>query len=178
MFAGKTRELQRQYNVFKSCKFKIQVFKKQADKRYSENEIITHDGLKFDKEDVFVANSVDDIEKKLKPETQVVMIDEAQFYNKEIVEKIDELVGNNKIVITTVLPTDFRGLTFGVAGDLLARADKITQLFSRCTHQENGVFCHQLATRPLRRGKSKELVVIGGKEMYEPRCRKHHYIEK
>lgn len=178
MFSGKTREMQRQYSVFKSCKFKVQVFKRDIDERYSKDEIVTHDGLRFDKNDVFIVKEVKDIERLLKKDTDVIMIDEAQFYGHELVDKIDKWVNGGKIVITTVLPTDYRGVTFGCAGDLLARADKITQVFARCTYNENGVFCHRPATRTFRKGDIKDIVVVGGSELYEPRCRLHHSIKK
>ena len=178
MFAGKTRELQRQYTVFKSCQFNVQVFKINIDKRYSEREIITHDGLKFNKDDVFIVRNAEEIKKKLKPETDVIMIDEAQFYGPELVEMIDEWVEAGKIVVSAVLPTDYRGKTFGIAGDLLARADRIIQLFPRCTYQENGVFCHRPATRTFRKTNVKDIIVVGGSEMYEPRCRLHHFVKK
>ncbi len=176
MFSGKTRELHRQYSIFKSCQFNVQVFKMHIDTRYSKDQIITHDGLVFDKEDVFIAKDVRDIETLIKKDTDVIMIDEAQFYGIELPEKIDEWVKHNKIVVTTVLPSDYRGITFGPAGDLLARADRITQVFARCMHQENGEFCHKPATRTFRKSSVKDVVVIGGAETYEPRCREHHWI--
>jgi len=177
MFSGKTRELHRQYSVFKSCNFKVQVFKRDIDERYSKDEIITHDGLRFDKKDVFIAKDVEDIERQIKDDTDVIMIDEAQFYGKEIVKKVDEWVDRGKIVVLTVLPTDYRGETFGPAGDLLAHADKITQVFARCMYSENGVYCHKSATKTFRKGDIKDVIVIGGSELYEPRCRKHHKIK-
>ncbi len=176
MFSGKTRELHRQYSIFKSCQFNVQIFKRDIDTRYATDQIVTHDGLVFDKEDVFIAKDVPDIEALLKEDTDVIMIDEAQFYEPKLPERIDEWVSQGKIVVTTVLPSDYRGVTFGPAGDLLARADKITQVFARCMHQENGVFCHRPATRTFRKSDVKDVVVIGGSETYEPRCREHHFI--
>lgn len=178
MFAGKTRELQRQYMVFKTCQFKVQIFKIFFDDRYAKDEIITHDGLKFDRNDIFLVKNAEEIEKLLKPETEVIMIDEAQFFGPELVDKINEWVDKGKIVVSTVLPTDYRGKTFGLAGDLLAQADKITQLFPRCMYVENGSFCHQPATRTFRKADIKDIVVVGGPEMYEARCRKHHKTKK
>lgn len=178
MFSGKTRELHRQYSVFKSCQFKVQVFKRDIDERYSKNEIVTHDGLKFDKDDVFIAKSIDDIEKMIKKDTDVIMIDEGQFYGQEIVEKVDKWVNDGKTVVITLLPTDYRGVTFGPAGDLLAHADKITQVFGRCMYNENGIFCHKPATKTFRKSDIKEIIVIGGAELYEPRCRQHHKVKK
>lgn len=178
MFSGKTREMQRLYRIFKICNFKVQVFRRDIDTRYSSTEIITHDGITFDKEDVFLAKQAEDISKQLQEDAKVIMIDEAMLYDRELVNKIDEWVNNGRIVITTVLPTDYRGEVFGIAGELLAKADFITSLYARCMHNENGTFCHEPATRTMRKVPIKEQVLIGGLESYEPRCRKHHFILK
>lgn len=177
MFAGKTRELQRQCSVYKVCGFKVQVFKRDIDTRYSKKGIKTHDGVCFADEDIFLAKGVKEIEKQVKKGTEVIMIDEAQFFDKDLVNKIDEWINNGKIVVTTILPTDYAGKTFGIAGELLARADKITQVFPRCVYEKDGVFCHRPATRTFRKGKVKKQVVIGGAELYECRCRAHHKIK-
>ncbi|MBU5690354.1 MAG: thymidine kinase [Candidatus Aenigmarchaeota archaeon] len=177
MFSGKTRELHRQYSVFKSCHFNVQVFKRDIDQRYAQDEIVTHDGLRFAKQDVFIAKTVDDIERQIKKGTDAIMIDEAQFYDSSIVKKVDEWVDKGKIVVLTLLPTDYRGETFGPAGDLLAHADKITQVFGRCMFMENGLYCHKPATKTFRKGDVKDVVVVGGSELYEARCRQHHKIK-
>src|SRR3990170_2073594 len=83
MFSGKTRELHRQYSIFKACGFNVQVFKQHIDTRYSVDQIVTHDGLRFDKEDVFLAKDVPDIEMLVGNETDVIMVDEAQFYEPD-----------------------------------------------------------------------------------------------
>jgi len=177
MFSGKTREMHRQYRVFQACGFKIQVFKRDIDKRYSRRGITTHDGITFNENDVFLVRNTEDIEKQLRAETDVVMIDEAQFYESSLVEMVEGLVEKGKIVITTVLPTDYTGKTFRIAGDLLARADYITSLTARCTYVQDGGFCRQPATRTFRKVASDQQVLIGGSESYEPRCRKHHRKE-
>ena len=128
MFSGKTREMHRQYSVFKSCNFKVQVFRHDIDKRYSKNSIKTHDGINFDENDVLIAKDENDIENQLKDDTEVVMIDEAQFYSKGLLEKIDKWVESGKIVVTTILTTNHKGEVFMIAGDLLARADLISPL--------------------------------------------------
>lgn len=175
MFSGKTREMQRLYTIFKTCNFNVQVFRRDIDERFGEG-IRTHDGIEFEKEDVFLARIVEDIERQIRNGTDVIMIDEAQFYDRKLLEKIDFWIDNGKIVVTTVLPTDYTGSVFGIAGDLLAKADFITSLTARCMHQENGDFCHEAATRTLRKVPIKEQVLIGGFESYEPRCRKHHTV--
>lgn len=174
MFSGKTREMHRQYEVFKVCNMNIQVFRRDIDTRYGEKGIRTHDGIQFRTEDVFYARNTGDIVKQLKEDIDVIMIDEAMFYDKSLVEKIEEWVKDGKVVIVNMLPTDYTGNVFGIAGDLLAKADFITSLTARCTFQENGQFCHELATRTFRKIPIKEQVVIGGVESYEARCRKHH----
>jgi len=175
MFSGKTREMQRQYKIFKICDYKIQVFRRDIDTRYGEG-ITTHDGIEFEKNDVFYAKNSDDIEKQLINDVDVIMIDEAMFYDKELVEKVEQWVKNGKVVVANLLPTDYTGNVFGIAGELLARSDFITALTARCMHQENGEFCHEPATKTFRKVPIKDQVVIGGFESYEPRCRKHHSV--
>jgi thymidine kinase len=176
MFSGKTREMHRQYEVFKICNMKVQVFRRDIDTRYGLEGIRTHDGIQFKTEDVFYAKNSDDIAKQLKEDNDVIMIDEAMFYDKTLVEKIDEWINSGKVVIVNMLNTDFAGNVFGIAGDLMAKADFITSLTARCTYQENGIFCHEPATRSLRKVPIKSQIVIGGIETYEARCRKHHFV--
>jgi len=176
MFSGKTREMHRQYEVFKICNMKIQVFRRDIDTRYGVEGIRTHDGIQFKTEDVFYARNADDIVKQLKEDTDVIMIDEGMFYDKSLVGKIDEWMKDGKVVIVNTLNTDFAGNVFGIAGDLMAKADFITSLTAMCTYQENGVFCHEPATRSLRKVPIKSQVVIGGIETYEARCRRHHFV--
>jgi len=175
MFSGKTREMQRQYKVFKICNFKVQVFRRDIDTRYGEG-IKTHDGIEFDKSDIFYAATTNDIQRQLSPDAGVIMIDEAMLYDKALVDRVDQWVNDGKIVIVNLLSTDYAGRVFGIAGDLLAKADFITSLSARCLHQENGVFCHEPATRSFRKSPRKDQVLIGGLESYEPRCRKHHFV--
>ncbi len=170
MFSGKTREMQKIYSREKSRKRKIQVFKKYIDKRFKG--IRSHDGVKFDDKDVFIAKDADDIERQLHDDTEIIMIDEAQFYSKKLVEKIREWVEERGItVITTVLPTDYRGETFGIAGDLLAQADKHTPLTAICEYGDGK--CNNPATRSFRKARSKKRILIGGHEAYVPMCRQH-----
>ena len=170
MFSGKTREMQKIYSREKNRK-RIQVFKKKFDKRFKG--IQSHDGVKFNDEDVYVAKDVDDIEKQLRDDTEIIMIDEAQFYSRRLVEKIREWVEERGIiVITTVLPTDYRGETFGIAGDLLAQADEYTPLTAICEYEGDGR-CDNPATRSFRKAHSEKQILIGGHEAYIPICRQH-----
>lgn len=170
MFSGKTREMQKIYSREKGRK-RIQVFKKYFDKRFKG--IQSHDGVKFNDEDVYVAKDVEDIERQLRDGTEIIMIDEAQFYSRRLVEKIREWVEKRgMIVITTVLPTDYRGETFGIAGDLLAQADRHTPLTAICEYEEGGK-CDNPATRSFRKAYSEEQILIGGHEVYIPMCRQH-----
>ena len=170
MFSGKTREMQKIYSRKKSRK-RIQVFKRYFDKRFKG--IQSHDGVKFNDEDVYVAKDVGDIERQLRDDTEIIMIDEAQFYSGKMVEKIREWVEEQGItVITTVLPTDYRGETFGIAGDLLAQADKHTSLMAICEYERGGK-CDNPATRSFRKAYSEKQILIGGHEAYVPMCRQH-----
>jgi thymidine kinase len=176
MFSGKTREMHRQYKIFKVCNYKIQVFRRDIDTRYGEKEVKTHDGIEFDKEDVFLVKDSDGIKKQLAPDTNVIMIEEGMLYDKGLVEAVDQWVKEGKIVIVTTLPTDYAGNVFGIAGDLMAKADFVTSLSARCMHQENGVYCLDTATKTSRIIPDKQQVIIGGIGAYEARCRKHHHV--
>lgn len=170
MFSGKTREMQKIYSRERGRK-RIQVFKKYFDKRFKG--IRSHDGVRFDDKDVCVARDIDDIERQLRDDTEIIMIDEAQFYSDKLVEKIREWVEERGIiVITTVLPTDYSGRTFGIAGDLLAQADVHTPTTAICEYEEGGR-CDNPATRSFRKVYSEKQILIGGHEAYIPMCRQH-----
>ena len=97
--------------------------------------------------------------------TDVFCIDEAQFFNKEIVDICNQLANNNKRVIISGLNKDFNSTPFGSVPELLAHADDITKLNAIC------VICGNIATFSYRLIKEKEQILIGEKEKYEARCR-------
>jgi thymidine kinase len=116
----------------------------------------------------------------------IVAIDEIQFFKppNKVVEVVERLVDEGRVVIAAGLPTDFRDQVFGAMPELIAKADKAIQMTALCTHMENGVYCGKPATKSQRfvDGQpakwDEPIEVVGGKEMYAARCREHYFLEK
>ena len=119
MFAGKTEELIRRINVLSYAKKNIIVFKPKIDNRYSDSEIVSHSGAKVP---CLVVEKAQDILKKIEADTEVVAIDEVQFFDKDIVEVCEYLADKGIRVMVAGLDKDFRGELFGVILEVLTRA--------------------------------------------------------
>lgn len=173
MFAGKTEELIRRINVLSYAKMKIIVFKPRIDDRYSAIEIVSHSGIKVP---CLVINKAAEILKEIKADTQVVVIDEVQFFDADIVDICEYLADKGIRVIVAGLDKDFRGEPFGVMPQLLTRAEFVTKLTAVCTK------CGAPATRTQRLVNGKpasfndSIVLVGAVEHYEPRCRHCHEV--
>lgn len=173
MFAGKTEELIRRINVLSYAKKEIVVFKPKIDNRYSDSEIISHSGAHVP---CLVVKKAQDILKKVKPEVEVVAIDEVQFFDEDIIEVCDYLADKGLRVMVAGLDKDFRGESFGVMPELLTRAEFVTKLTAVCAK------CGAPATRTQRlvNGKPADfedpIVLVGAKDHYEPRCRHCHQV--
>ena len=125
MFAGKTEELIRRINVLSYAKMNIIVFKPKIDNRYSDTEIVSHSGAKVP---CLVVDRAQEILKKVNIDTEVVAIDEVQFFDKDIVDVCEYLADKGIRVIVAGLDKDFRGEPFGIMPELLTRAEFITKL--------------------------------------------------
>lgn len=173
MFAGKTEELIRRIRVLQFAKKNILVIKPKIDNRYSEDEIASHSGYKVKSVNATCAS---DILRLVTKETEVVAIDEAQFFDKELVLVCEQLADQGKRVMVAGLDRDFRGEPFGVIPELLTRAEFVTKLSAVC------VKCGAPATRTQRLVNGKPasykdpIVLVGASESYEPRCRHCHEI--
>ena len=173
MFAGKTEELIRRINVLSYAKKNIIVFKPKIDNRYSDSEIVTHSGAKVP---CLVVEKAQDILKKIEADTEVVAIDEVQFFDKDIVEVCEYLADKGIRVMVAGLDKDFRGESFGVMPELLTRAEFVTKLTAVCAK------CGAPATRTQRlvngkpAGFEDPIVMVGADESYEPRCRHCHQV--
>ena len=173
MFAGKTEELIRRINVFSYAKKNIIVFKPKIDNRYSDSEIVSHSGAKVP---CLVVEKAQDILKKIEADTEVVAIDEVQFFDKDIVEVCEYLADKGIRVMVAGLDKDFRGESFGVMPELLTRAEFVTKLTAVCAK------CGAPATRTQRlvngkpAGFEDPIVMVGADESYEPRCRHCHQV--
>ena len=161
MFSGKTEELIRRVRRAQIARQKIELFKPEIDTRYSKDEIVSHDDQKLPSRVVKDANEMI----PLSLEAQVVAIDEAQFYKKNLVKVSKTLANMGKRVIVAGLDTDYRGEPFSPIPELLAIAEYITKTHAIC------VVCGNPANFTQRTTKSKDQVLIGTSDIYEARCR-------
>ena len=176
MFAGKTEELIRRINVLSYARKNILVFKPKIDNRYSTTEIASHAGSKVP---CIVISEAKEILDHVNYDTDVVSIDEVQFFDEDVVDICEYLADSGLRVMVAGLDKDFRGEPFGVLPDLLTRAEFVTKLTAVCAK------CGAPATRTQRiiNGKpasfNDPIVLVGAKEAYEPRCRHcHEIVEK
>ena len=176
MFAGKTEELIRRINVLSYARKNILVFKPKIDDRYSTTEIASHAGSKVP---CIVISEAKEILDHVNYDTDVVAIDEVQFFDEDVVDSCEYLADSGLRVMVAGLDKDFRGEPFGVLPDLLTRAEFVTKLTAVCAK------CGAPATRTQRiiNGKpasfNDPIVLVGAKEAYEPRCRHcHEIVEK
>lgn len=175
MFSGKTDELIRRLRRATIARQKVQVFKPAIDIRYAVEKVTSHAGSDFAA--IPVENAAA-IRARLDPDTTVVGIDEAQFFDEGIIPFVDELAMRGLRVIVAGLDTDFRAEPFGPMPILMARAEKVDKLQAIC------MVCGEPASRTQRliNGKparfDEPIVVVGAAEMYEARCRKHHEVPR
>lgn len=173
MFSGKTEELIRRLRRAEIAKQHIQVFSHSLDTRYGESIVASHSGSNFNATPVKTAAQIFD---KLDPQTTVVAIDEAQFFNWEIADVVNELANRGIRVIIAGLDTDFRAEPFGPMPLLMAQAEQVEKLSAIC------VVCGEPASRTQRLINDKPaqyddpIILVGASEVYEARCRKHHQV--
>lgn len=173
MFAGKTEELIRRINVLSYAKKNIIVFKPKVDSRYSDSHIVSHSGEQVP---CLVVAKAQDILKKIEVDTEVVAIDEVQFFDEDIVEVCDYLADKGIRVMVAGLDQDFRGESFKIMAELLTRAEFVTKLTAVCAK------CGAPATRTQRlvggnpASFDQPVILVGAKESYEPRCRHCHQV--
>ena len=161
MFSGKTEELIRRLNRARIANQRIVIFKPQKDVRYDKNSVVSHNSNAMDS--IPIAKSTDIFDHI--SDTNVVGVDEAQFFDMELTAVTQKLAIRGIRVIVAGLDMDFMGNPFGPIPNLLAVAEYITKVHAICPH------CGSLATHSYRLSQEKEQVVIGEKDKYEPRCR-------
>ncbi len=164
MYSGKTEELLRQLKRCEYAKQNYQVFKPKIDSRYSDTEVSTHN---LQKVPSVVIESPEEIYQHLKHDTQVVGIDEAQFFTPEIVEVVSKLANHGRRVLVAGLDTDWQGLPFGPMPHLLAISDIIRKQYAVC------MVCGDSATKTQRLVDNSDDILVGSFNMYEARCRDH-----
>ena len=168
MFSGKTEELIRRLNRARIAKQKVEIFKPSIDKRYAENDVVSHNENSIRSTPV---NFADDI-LLLSGDCDVVGIDEVQFFDEQIIAVAKKLAGQGKRVILAGLDMDFEGNPFEPIPKLMAIAEYVTKVNAICMK------CGDLAAFSFRLSDAKEKVVLGEKESYEARCRKCFYEDK
>lgn len=173
MFAGKSEELLRRIRRAEIARQSVQAFKPVVDDRYGVDVIGSHNGMR--REATIVRDSREILE-QLGPETSVVAIDEAQFFDLGLAEVCDELADKGLRVIVAGLDVDFRGEPFGSMPRLLAQAEYVDKLQAIC--QSCGA--PACRTQRLIDGKPARyddpVVLIGASEVYEARCRDCHEV--
>jgi thymidine kinase len=175
MFSGKTDELIRRLRRATIARQKVQVFKPVIDNRYHVDKVTSHAGTAFD---AIPVQCSEDIIKILEPDTSVVGIDEAQFFDDGVVEIAQSLATRGIRVLVAGLDTDFRGEPFGCMPTFLAIAERVDKLQAIC------MTCGEPACRTQRLVNGKPahyhdpVVIVGASEMYEARCREHHEVPR
>src|SRR3954466_2260629 len=163
MFSGKSEELIRRLRRAKIARQKVQVFKPAIDSRFSENHIVSHSEMRHESS---VVKTAGEIKALVDPSTEVVGIDEGQFFDAALVEVVNELAGRGMRVIIAGLDQDYTGKPFEPMPQLLAIAEYITKTHAIC------VRCGQPANYSQRTFESEERVAVGAGGMYEARCRR------
>ncbi|MBI3683837.1 MAG: thymidine kinase [Acidobacteria bacterium] len=163
MFSGKSEELIRRLRRAIIARKRVQVFKPAIDTRYAPDEIVSHGEQRLKAE---VIAGAGEILSRLDWRTQVVGVDESNFFGMELVEVANQLADSGKQVIIAGLDTDYMGRPFHPMPELLSLAEAITKALAIC------VRCGNPAKHTQRLVESDELIVVGAAGMYEARCRR------
>lgn len=166
MFSGKTEELIRRIRRAEIAKQRVKVFKPKIDNRYSEFEIVSHNEQSYPS--VVVEDADEILEKSF--DVEVIGIDEAQFFDNNLISICQNLADSGKRVIVAGLDQDYRALPFEPIPQLLAIAEYISKTHAVC------VVCGAPANRTQRNSEINEQILVGAKNHYEARCRLHHIV--
>src|SRR5436190_2667120 len=162
MFSGKSEELIRRLRRAKIARQKVQVFKPEIDSRFSQDHIVSHSEMRHESANI---RSAAEVLAKVEPDTEVVGIDEGQFFDNELVNVANTLAQRGVRVIVAGLDQDYTGKPWEPMPQLLATAEYITKTHAICMK------CGQPANYSQRTFESEERVAVGGEGMYEARCR-------
>lgn len=163
MFSGKSEELIRRLRRAKIARKRVQVFKPVIDDRYSATEIVSHGDQRMDSQAV---SSAGEILEKLDWRTQVIGVDESNFFGADLVDVATQLADTGKQVVIAGLDTDYLGRPFTPMPELLCVAESITKMLAIC------VRCGNPAKHTQRLVESPDLIVVGAAGTYEARCRR------
>ncbi|MEM7124915.1 MAG: thymidine kinase [Chloroflexota bacterium] len=174
MFSGKTEELLRRVRRSEIARSKVQIFKPQIDIRYGAATVASHMGAA--REDVEIVAHVSSLPGLVQPDTDVIAIDEVQFFDWQIADICDAFANVGMRVILAGLDQDFRGEPFGPMPLLMAMAERVDKLHAIC------VVCGAPASRTQRLIDGRParyddpIILVGGSESYEARCRSCHDV--
>ncbi len=175
MFSGKTEELIRRVHRAQIARQKVQVFKPALDTRYAEQQVTSHNGLQVEAVPV---ESIAQLRALIAPDTTVVALDEAQFFDDDVVMLCKELADRGMRIIVAGLDMDFRGEPFGPMPILMARAEQVDKLQAIC------MVCGGPACRTQRLIDDQPatyddpIIMVGASEVYEARCRGCHEVKR
>ena len=165
MFSGKTEELIRRLKRAQFAKQNVEIFKPAVDTRYDEEMVVSHDANEIRSTPVPSASNI----RLLADGCDVVGIDEAQFFDDEIVSVCNDLANRGIRVVVAGLDMDFKGNPFGPMPNLMATAEYVTKVHAVCTRTGN------LAQYSYRKAINNDLVFLGETEEYEPLSRAAYY---
>ncbi|MFT4683565.1 MAG: thymidine kinase [Flavobacteriales bacterium] len=165
MFSGKTEELIRRLKRAQFAKQKVEIFKPSVDVRYDEEKVVSHDSNEIRSTPVPASANI----RILADDVEVVGIDEAQFFDDEIVAVCNDLANRGVRVIVAGLDMDFKGNPFGPMPALMATAEYVTKVHAVCTKTGN------LAHYSHRKSANENLVLLGEVQEYEPLSRAAYY---
>ena len=163
MFSGKSEELIRRVRRAQIARQRVQLFKPRVDDRYAEDEIVSHSDMKMPSQTVSTAREILDL---LDDRTEVVAVDEAQFFDTSLVGIVDGLANRGLRVIVAGLDQDYTGRPFDPMPQLLAVAEYVDKMLAICMR------CGAPANRSQRLVESRDVVVVGCSKQYEARCRR------
>tara|TARA_B100000678_G_C18167807_1_gene485845 strand:+ start:195 stop:776 length:582 start_codon:yes stop_codon:yes gene_type:complete len=165
MFSGKTEELIRRLKRAQFAKQKVEIFKPMIDTRYDEEAVVSHDENRIHSSPVPASSNIPILADGM----DVIGIDEAQFFDMELIGVCNDLANRGMRVVVAGLDMDFEGKPFGPIPGLMATAEYVTKVHAVC------VQCGNLANHSHRTSTDKGLVVLGEKDQYEPLCRNCFY---
>ena len=163
MFSGKSEELIRRLRRAQIAKQKVQIFKPDVDGRFSEDHIVSHSDMRIASRNV---RTSDELVRNVNDDTEVVGIDEGQFFDLNLPAACNTLADRGKRVIVAGLDQDYLGRPFEPMPQLLAIAEYITKTHAICMR------CGQPANYSQRTFESEERVAVGASDKYEARCRR------
>lgn len=175
MFSGKSEELIRRLRRSEIAKLNVTAFKHSLDNQRVTEYVMSHDGSKIK---AYAINNPESILDLVSNDTDVIGIDEVQFFSQEIIDIIFKFINSGKRVIVAGLDLDFRGLPFGCMPGLLAFADKVTKLKAVCVECGKDAQHTQRIVNDKPARFDDPLILVGAQECYQARCRNCFVMDK